>query len=82
MHKIKLEYPDDVLGTLDEEQIKALAREGFYARLYEQGAITSSRAAQLLGISRWDFLDLLGRYGVSYFDDNVDFDEESRRAQP
>lgn len=83
MHKIEIEYPDDVLaGGMDEEQVRALAREAFFARLYEQGLISSGRAAQLLGMTRWDFLDLLGRYGVSYFDENVNFDEELRRAQP
>lgn len=60
--------------------MRALAREAFFARLYAQGLISSGRAAQLLGMTRWDFLDLLGGYGVSYFDENVDFDEELRRS--
>lgn len=50
-------------------------------KLYEQGALSSGRAAALLSITRWDFLDLLGRYGVSYFDDDIDFDEELRRGR-
>ena len=82
MHKVEVEYPDEALASgMDEEQIKALAREALYVKLYEQGVLSSGRAASLLGMSRWEFLDLLGRYGVSYFDDAIDFDEELRRAQ-
>jgi predicted HTH domain antitoxin len=80
MHTIQIEYPDDILANADEEQLKALAREAFYAKLYEQGLLSSGRAAQLLGITRWDFLDLLGHYGVSYFDDTLD--QGPGRAQP
>jgi predicted HTH domain antitoxin len=83
MHKVEVEYPDEVLAHgMSEEQIKRLAREAVYAKLYEQGVLSSSQAAALLGITRWEFLDLLGRYGVSYFDDTLDLDEELRRAEP
>ena len=83
MHKVEVEYPDEALASgLDEAQIKALAREALYVRLYEQGALSSGRAATLLGMTRWEFLDLLGRYGVSYFDESADLDAELRRGQP
>lgn len=83
MRTIEIEYPEDVLeGGVDEEQVRALAREAFFVRLYERGLISSGRAAQALGMTRWDFLDLLGRYGVSLFDENVNFDEKLRSTQP
>jgi predicted HTH domain antitoxin len=83
MHKVEVEYPDEVLAHgMNEEQVKRLAREAVYAKLYEQGVLASGQAAALLGITRWEFLDLLGRYGISYFDDTIDVDEELRRAQP
>lgn len=82
-HKVEIDYPDEALeGGLDEAQITALAREALYVRLYERGLLSSGRAAELLGITRWEFLDLLDRYGVSSFDENIDFDEELRRARP
>jgi predicted HTH domain antitoxin len=83
MRKVEVEYPDEVLASgLDEEQIKAFAREALVVKLYEQGVLSSGHAAQFLGMTRWDFLDLLGRYGVSYFDDTIEFDAELRRAEP
>jgi predicted HTH domain antitoxin len=77
-----IEYPDDVLNTIDEEQLSELAREAFYVKLYEQGLLSSGRAANLLGMPRSEFLDLLGRYGVSFFDESRDLAAEVRNAQP
>ena len=82
MRILEIEYPDDLLSGIDEPHLRTLAREALYAKLYEQGIISSGRAAELLGITRWDFLDLLGHYGVSYFDDAIDQDEAAGRAQP
>lgn len=82
MRVLEIEYPDDLLSGIDEPHLRAMAREAFYAKLYEQGLLSSGRAAQLLGMTRWDFLDLLGRYGVSYFDEDIDQDEVAGRVQP
>lgn len=82
MRVLEIEYPDDLLSGIDEPHLQTLAREALYAKLYEQGLISSGRAAQLLSMTRWDFLDLLGRYGVSYFDEAIDQDEAAGRVQP
>ncbi|HDH41256.1 MAG TPA: hypothetical protein ENG12_02470 [Candidatus Altiarchaeales archaeon] len=37
-------------------------------KLYELGRLSSGRAAELAGLSRVGFLQILGRYGVSIFD--------------
>lgn len=80
--RLEIDVPGDVLAGIDAEQLKSLAREALFVKLYERGLISSGRAADLLGITCWDFLDLLGRYGVSYFDENIDFEEELRHARP
>lgn len=82
MRSLEIEYPDDVLDAMTEPQLRTLAREALYTRLYAQGLLSSGRAAELLGISRWDFLDLLGRYGVSYFDEQIDHDAPADHVQP
>lgn len=41
-------------------------------RLYALGELSSGERAQALGISRREFLDLLGRYNVSICDDTMD----------
>ncbi|ACO03736.1 MAG TPA: Fis family transcriptional regulator [Persephonella sp.] len=56
--KILMEVPDELKLKEDEIKIAALAK------LYELGKISSGKAAELLGISRIEFLDLLGKYKV------------------
>jgi len=51
--------------------------EAFMVRLYAQGFVSSGQAGTVLGLSRVDFLDVLGRYGVPVFDSDVDFDAEA-----
>ncbi len=56
--KVVMEVPDELKLKEDEIKIAALAK------LYELGKISSGKAAELLGISRVEFLDLLGMYKV------------------
>ncbi|MEZ4827800.1 MAG: UPF0175 family protein [Bacteroidia bacterium] len=42
-------------------------------RLFEQGRLSSGQCAQMVGISKRTFLELLGKYGVSVF--GYDFEE-------
>ncbi|HEX3272173.1 MAG TPA: UPF0175 family protein [Ktedonobacterales bacterium] len=79
-HRIEFEYPDDLLGATNDAELQRIAREAFYVRLYQQGAVSSGRAGALLGIGRVAFLDLLGAYGVSYFDEETDLAEDLRNA--
>jgi predicted HTH domain antitoxin len=45
-------------------------------RLYTLGAILTGKAAEIPGVSRREYLDLLGRYGISEFDDDIDLEQE------
>ncbi|WP_457641332.1 UPF0175 family protein [Persephonella sp.] len=56
--KVVIELPDTL--KLNEKEIKTMV----LVKLYELGKISSGEAAKLLGISRIDFLDLLGKYRV------------------
>lgn len=66
---ITVEYPESLATTLKlsgkafQEEIKASA----LVKLYELGRVSSGTAANVLGISRVDFLDLLAKYQVSVF---------------
>ncbi|NET72017.1 MAG: UPF0175 family protein [Sphaerospermopsis sp. SIO1G2] len=69
MSSISLEIPEEVLISLKEtpesisREISILAA----VKLFELGKLSSGRAAQLAGISRVEFLMILGRYQVSPF---------------
>lgn len=81
IRRVEIEYPVEILDEMSSEQVQRLAREAFYVRLYQEGKISSGRAGALLGLSRSDFLDLLGRYNVSFFDESTDLAEDLRNSQ-
>lgn len=65
MRTIKLNIPDDIdLNDYDFLMIVA-------AKLYEDSKLTSGQAAQLAGLSKRTFIELLGRYGVSVFSNSI-----------
>ncbi|MGH2534182.1 MAG: UPF0175 family protein [Thermomicrobiales bacterium] len=81
MRSLELVVPDDLYASVSEIEMHNLAQEALLVRLYELGKIGSGRAAQVLGISRRAFLvDVLGRYGVSSFDEELDLAAEVARG--
>lgn len=70
MEKIVLEIPDEVLISLKEtsEEFSREIRLLAAVKLYQMARLSSGRAAQLAGIPRVSFLQLLSKYGVPIFD--------------
>jgi len=61
MRTIQLQIPDGIdLKDYDFSMIIA-------SKLYEDGMLSSGQAAELAGLSKRAFIELLGRYGVSVF---------------
>ena len=58
---LEIKLPDSVqMSDLDLKMTLA-------AKLYEDGTLSGGQAAELVGISKRSFLELLGKYGVSVF---------------
>ena len=80
--QISISYPESLAHSLKmnhnefENEIKKLS----LIKLYELGKISSGFAAKLLGIGRIEFLELLGKYNVSYFHRGLENDLESDMA--
>ena len=55
-------------------------RELVTLELYRRGSISSGKAAELLGMSRWEFVRHASRLGISYFDMTED-EWEAERLQ-
>lgn len=83
MTTLSIMLPDDIKNALSlgDEELAALALEALMVRLYKLGDLSSGKASELLNISRRQFLDLLGQYGVSTFDEDVDFVAEARHGR-
>lgn len=79
---IQIAYPDELFAVagLTRDQFADLAHESIVIRLYTLGAISTGKASEILAVSRRDFLDLLGRYGISEYEDDIDLEAELRHG--
>jgi predicted HTH domain antitoxin len=66
--RLVVELPTSTVSLIwgSVEAAEADLRERTVLSLFAEGKIASGTAAGLLGLSRWDFLDLLVRRGVAW----------------
>lgn len=78
-HLISINYPESLAFSLkmNNEEFQNEMKTLSLIKLYELGKISSGFASKLLNISRIDFLDILGKYNVSYFYKDVEDELES-----
>lgn len=57
----------ELLGPTSTEAAACL-RQLALIELFRRGEVSSGYAGEVLGISRWDFIRLLGEHGVPYVD--------------
>lgn len=61
MKSVTIEIPENI----NEQKF----RMSIAANLFDQGIISSSQAAKLVGVSKRNFLENVGEYGVSIFNE-------------
>ena len=61
MKTVTLNIPDSL--DMDDTEVAMLVA----TRLYEQGKLSLGQAAELVGLSKRTFAELLGKYNVSIF---------------
>jgi predicted HTH domain antitoxin len=66
MTTLTLEIPDS-LGDFKQDTIRFIA-----AKLYESGKLSSGQAADMAGLSKRTFAELLKDYDVSYINYSID----------
>ncbi|WP_421879753.1 UPF0175 family protein [Marinoscillum sp.] len=64
MKTITLNIPEEI----DEKEVTMVVA----SQLYQQGKLSSGQAADLVGITKREFVESLGKYGVSVFSDSVE----------
>jgi len=64
MKRLTIELPDNV----DQKDVKMQLA----AQLYDKGILTSGQAANLVGVSKKEFIENVGHYGVSIFGETVE----------
>ena len=71
--EIELEVPEGAFDKSAEAEFIRSIKEQTVLKLYADGRVATGEAATMLGLTRIQFLDLLGRTGVGF---RVELDEE------
>ena len=66
MRTLQLKVPDSV--EKDDHELTMIIA----TKLYENGTLSSGQAAELAGLSKRTFIELLGKYGVSPISTSID----------
>ncbi|MCL2348375.1 MAG: UPF0175 family protein [Planctomycetaceae bacterium] len=75
MKTITMKVPNDI--RLKDWEISMMLA----SRLYAEGDISAAQGAEMVGVSRQTFVELLGKYGVSYFSESFeDLESDVRNA--
>ena len=83
MLKVEIELPEKLLAALDvpESELGKQARKWVLLELFQEGKISSGKAAEFLGLSKAQFLDLLNERHLPYLDaDPGDLEREIAAA--
>lgn len=64
MKTVKFELPENV----NEKEVKMAVA----AILFDKGILSSGQAAEFAGVSKREFIENVGKYGVSIFSENAE----------
>jgi predicted HTH domain antitoxin len=66
MRTLELSFPENV--NFDETELKIILA----GELYERERLSLGQAAELAGLSKRTFIEIMGKYGFSIFSDSKD----------
>jgi predicted HTH domain antitoxin len=72
--KVEIELPRNLIVALDipESELGRQAREWVLLELFQEGKISAGKAAEVLGLSKIQFLDLLTQRNLPYLDASLE----------
>lgn len=70
---MNLDIPRDLVVALNvpQAEIADRIRELIAVSLFREGRISSGKGSELLGISKFTFIQLLAKHGIDYFTENA-----------
>ena len=77
MKAISIEFPDEIVELFGENELEASLRKWAVLELVRAGKLSSGKAAEVLEMTRWEFMELMSDYDVPM----ADFPEEELERQ-
>lgn len=74
---ISIELPEEIVELFSEEELEASLIKWAVLELVRIGKLSSGKAAEILGMTRWEFMDLMSDYDIPM----ADFPEEELERQ-
>ncbi len=77
MKTVSVELPDEILELFDTNEIDKILKELAILELVKTSKLSSGKAAEILGIGVWDFMELMSKYNIPM----ANFSKEELRRQ-
>jgi predicted HTH domain antitoxin len=61
---VSIEFPEMVVELYGEEELKSSVRRLSVLDLVKRGKLSSGKAAEILGMTRWNFMELMSDYDI------------------
>ena len=68
MKAISVELPDEIVDLFDENELETSLRKWAVLELVRVGKLSAGKAAEILGMTRWEFMELMSDYDVPMAD--------------
>ncbi len=66
--KLDLELPEELFSQLQEDEIESKVKEALVMEFVREHRLSQGKAAELLGVSRYEMFDLMTKYHVPVID--------------
>ncbi len=74
---ISIELPEEIVELFTEAELEASLRKWAVLELVRAGKLSAGKAAEVLGMTRWEFMELMSDYDIPM----ADFSEEELEEQ-
>ena len=61
---VSIEFPEEVIELYGEEELKNSVRKWSILELVKNGKLSSGKAAEILEMTKWDFMELMSDYDI------------------
>jgi len=81
MKAISIELPEEIVDLFSEGELEISLRKWAVLELVRAGKLSSGKAAEILGMTRWEFMDLMSDYDIPMADFSEGELEEQLRGK-